>query len=533
MRTSISLILAFLWSFALQAQPTFEKYYLSTSSYKRNLLELPSGNILVSIAWGPGVSILSSTGDFLHSKCYWSDSVLTMQSIRRVEENNYLFLTGYRKDSCSSIGVTTIPFTHPAVGRMDSLGNVSSLKQYSVSASPCLTRPGDLYVTNDSGAIIWGRDTNFFALRIDASLNPQWSRRYLEDGGFHFIKELPTGDFIAGINLKSGGATVARMDAEGNIIWCKSYIRPKGVVHDAYIHSDGSFIVTGYTDSTTTSMFEPLSPLFQPKLFLMKLNGDGEVEWCRGFDSAPYYWHTPRWSRIVQSFDGNFVVAATLGTPGYNLPLRPLLMKLNTNGDTLWTNTVGPTGYLQNVSDLLVASDGGLLISGGIEGDLPENWTGAQFIYKADSLGRLPCWEAYHSVVTYDLFPNDSDITLTAIDGVTAHLASVSDTTFAPLTIYDSCTLNTGIPSMVRHAPKQPRVRPNPNTGRFTVQFDDPLMADSFYSVYDALGKLLYQQRWPPGEQTEEVDLLRFGTGTYVIRFTSPGGSCYERVVVE
>ncbi len=56
---------------------------------------------------------------------------------------------------------------------------------------------------------------------------------------------------------------------------------------------------------------------------------------------------------------------------------------------------------------------------------------------------------------------------------------------------------------------------------------------DSYYSVFDAMGKLLYQQRWPQGKQTEEVDLSRFGTGTYVIRFTSPEGSCYERVVVE
>ncbi|MBK6343491.1 MAG: T9SS type A sorting domain-containing protein [Flavobacteriales bacterium] len=77
------------------------------------------------------------------------------------------------------------------------------------------------------------------------------------------------------------------------------------------------------------------------------------------------------------------------------------------------------------------------------------------------------------------------------------------------------------------------RVRPNPNTGRFTVQFTDPLMAESYYSVYDAMGKLLYQRPLPKGRQTEEVDLSRFGAGTYVIRFTDKEGSCHERVVVE
>ncbi|HNU56873.1 MAG TPA: T9SS type A sorting domain-containing protein, partial [Flavobacteriales bacterium] len=69
--------------------------------------------------------------------------------------------------------------------------------------------------------------------------------------------------------------------------------------------------------------------------------------------------------------------------------------------------------------------------------------------------------------------------------------------------------------------------------GRFTVQFADPLMAERYYSVYDAMGKLLLQRRLPPGATVEEVDLSRFGSGTYVIKFTSPDGVCHERVVVE
>ncbi len=112
------------------------------------------------------------------------------------------------------------------------------------------------------------------------------------------------------------------------------------------------------------------------------------------------------------------------------------------------------------------------------------------------------------------------------------HLAYVNDTTFTPIATYDACTLATDLPPrMERSRPMS--VRPNPNTGRFTVHFDDPLMAESWYSVYDALGKLLYQRPWPSGKQTEEVDLSRFGRGTYVIRFTDAEGGCYQRVVVE
>ncbi|MCW5900134.1 MAG: T9SS type A sorting domain-containing protein [Flavobacteriales bacterium] len=77
------------------------------------------------------------------------------------------------------------------------------------------------------------------------------------------------------------------------------------------------------------------------------------------------------------------------------------------------------------------------------------------------------------------------------------------------------------------------RIYPNPTPGRFTVEFPDPLLKDSYYSVYDAMGRLLYQRPLPTGATVEEVDLSRFGRGTYVLRVTDPEGQRHERVVVE
>ncbi len=44
---------------------------------------------------------------------------------------------------------------------------------------------------------------------------------------------------------------------------------------------------------------------------------------------------------------------------------------------------------------------------------------------------------------------------------------------------------------------------------------------------------LLHQRPLRTGATVEEVDLVRFGPGTYVITFTSQEGTCYEQVVVE
>lgn len=76
-------------------------------------------------------------------------------------------------------------------------------------------------------------------------------------------------------------------------------------------------------------------------------------------------------------------------------------------------------------------------------------------------------------------------------------------------------------------------VSPNPTTGVFTLSFARPIPIDSYYSVYDAMGRLLYQRPLPAGATLQEIDLSRFGKGTYLIKLTDPQGVRHERVVLE
>jgi hypothetical protein len=118
------------------------------------------------------------------------------------------------------------------------------------------------------------------------------------------------------------------------------------------------------------------------------------------------------------------------------------------------------------------------------------------------------------------------------VDGATTYPAYAQDTIYNPITTVDGCTI-TATPGHVFSNREKPRIRPNPTLGRITVQFTDPLMAESFYSVYDTMGRVLYQRPWPKGMASEEVDLGRFGSGTYILKLTTPEGVCTERVVVE
>jgi hypothetical protein len=198
----------------------------------------------------------------------------------------------------------------------------------------------------------------------------------------------------------------------------------------------------------------------------------------------------------------------------------------------LWTRTNGWDNYDYETNSLLAYSDGSFIYNGRIWGDLPEGQANFAFLYKTDSLGHLPCQERYHPIEILDLFPTDSSFTLTSADGAVALPAFIQDTLYPPITQYDGCTFTTGLP-VNAHPSRKLSIRPNPNSGHFTVQFNDPLTAESFYSVYDTMSKLLLQRPLPIGATLAEVDLSRFGKGTYVIKFTDKEGVCYERVVVE
>jgi len=400
---------------------------------------------------------------------------------------------------------------------MDSLGTILNASYYDLTnLNANRIAGGDIILTMDHGIITTNRpieaDYNFFILKIDSLGDPDWCKDFGQGGYFQFVKELPNGDLLVGMNMDPGGAAVGRMDSNGNFLWLKSYIRPEGVMRDCEVENDSSFTVIGYTDKDNGS---------GTNLFMMRLNGIGDVQWCKGYD-APTGWNADR-AKMDETRDGNYVVLAEIRGQGGG---KAFLMTTDLNGDTLWTRSAGVTSNSYQVYNLHAHSDGGFLFNGSSLGL-------GTFLFKADSLGHLPCPEHEHhySVQVQNLFPTDSSFTLTSIDGAVRYPAYINDTIYPPLEVIDGCTI-TQVPNYPLKKPP-PRIRPNPTAGRFTMDFVDPLRSDSFYSVYDSMGKLLYQRPLPSGATTEEVDLARFGKGVYLLKISDPEGVRTERVVVE
>ncbi|MBL7950808.1 MAG: T9SS type A sorting domain-containing protein [Flavobacteriales bacterium] len=396
---------------------------------------------------------------------------------------------------------------------------MSELHRYRLNGPDCTGHPDDLLVTSDGSVLIWGK-SSFYALKASASGEVIWAKRFNGSGGFDFIKELPSGDLLAGVSMDGAGATVLRMSPMGEVLWCRSYFRPTGVMCDAIIRSDGSFAVVGFTTGRPHEY--PPPPGYDPSLFVMELDGAGDIQGCRGFD-AEAVWDVQYSARATPTSDGRevFMVSSSTGS---------MLMKLQLDGDTLWTRWQGADGFVYEVMGLLAMSDGGFLINGRATGSF--SWSPLitrSYFFKTDTMGRLPCFDRQLPVYVTDLAPMDSAFTISANDGADMENVQFENLNVPVFESYEGCVYNS-IPPIEEVSF---HIRPNPNTGHFTVQFADPLRAESYYSVYDTMGKLLVQRRLPTGATVEEVDLSRFGAGTYAIKFTSPSGVCLERVVVE
>ena len=132
---------------------------------------------------------------------------------------------------------------------MDSLGNILAAYSYHLNGVSCQNIVQDLEITHDKGVVAWGYTNSIYALRIDSLGTPLWSKQFTGINGYiSFVRELPNGDLLAGFNIDSVGAILARLDPTGEVLWSKSYFQPNGLFYDCIVESDSSYIIIGATD---------------------------------------------------------------------------------------------------------------------------------------------------------------------------------------------------------------------------------------------------------------------------------------------
>ncbi len=258
---------------------------------------------------------------------------------------------------------------------------------------------------------------------------------------------------------------------------------------------------------------------------LMKLTSDGNALWSRfyggmGADTV---------TSVVQTIDGGFAFTGPTESFGENGDF--CLMRVDLNGDSLWTQTYGGPG-VDRARKVLTTPDGGFLLTGytesvGTGGDI--------WIVRTDSLGN-ELWSQNYGGEGFDsgmdaVALNDSEY---VILGTTASFGA-GGTDIYLLRLAPSQTAISA-PAPVASAFELQENYPNPFNSATRISFSLPVPTSVSLRVYDVLGREvatpLKDHLMSAGLHQVAFDAAALASGIYLFRMEAAGQIQTRKMVV-
>jgi hypothetical protein len=220
--------------------------------------------------------------------------------------------------------------------------------------------------TSDGGYILAGETSSFgvnvwdvYLIKTDANGDSVWARTYggveLDDG--YSVQQTSDGGYIVFGRTISFGAGendyyLVKTDADGDTLWTRTY----GGTSNEWGHSvqqttDGGYILAGNSMSYGGGGYDA-------RVYVVKTDANGDTVWTRAYGGTG--WEEAY--SVQQTTDGGYVVTGytmSFGAGGYDI----WLLKLDANGDTLWTRTYGGENWDCGYSGQQTA-DGGYIVAG-------------------------------------------------------------------------------------------------------------------------------------------------------------------------
>jgi uncharacterized delta-60 repeat protein len=218
--------------------------------------------------------------------------------------------------------------------------------------------------TSDGGYALAGftypygsADKNFWLVKTNANGDSLWSRTYGGPGEdwCNGIEQTADGGFVLVGYSDSFSALyhdiwMVRTDANGDSLWSRTY----GGDLDDYGQSikrtpDGGFLLYGTTRSFGAGNLD---------LWLLKTNADGDTLWTRTFGADS----NEACLSVELARGGGYVIAGYTRSLGMGLS-DGWVIRLNADGDSLWSMVVGDAGY-ETFYYVRQTTDGGYLLAG-------------------------------------------------------------------------------------------------------------------------------------------------------------------------
>jgi hypothetical protein len=249
------------------------------------------------------------------------------------------------------------------------------------------TSDGGFIVVGGSKSFSSGGDYDVYLIKTDANGDTLWTRTYggtdLEYGSS--VQLTSDGGFIIiGVTMSFGAGDrdfyLLKIDANGDMIWTQTY---GGIDSDegysVQLTSDGGYIIVGETCSNGV-------PTGTADVWLIKTEADGTLLWSQTYGGI----YTDFGSSVQLTSDDGYIIAG--GTWSYGAGYTDAyLIKTDTNGDTLWTQTYGNTMY-DTAYSIQQTDDGGYIFTGDYG---YADFTNDVWIVKTDVSGNTIWEETY------------------------------------------------------------------------------------------------------------------------------------------
>jgi hypothetical protein len=204
--------------------------------------------------------------------------------------------------------------------------------------------------TSDGGYIVCGYSNSFhsaadydiYVAKLDEAANVQWQKTFGSDRtdiGWG-VKELKDKTFLlsgaVGIDSTNDDIFITKLDAKGNQLWQKTYGNNKYErCTQMLATSDGNFLLIGQRN---------VGPGNNIDSYVLKIDGEGNLLWEKtyggNFPERTYYGsETP---------DGDLLISGSV-LPYQTAKADIFLLKINRNGELIWTKTYGA----ENVHDIV------------------------------------------------------------------------------------------------------------------------------------------------------------------------------------
>lgn len=220
--------------------------------------------------------------------------------------------------------------------------------------------------------------------KVDLNGDTVWQTNYSQGiwaNHGKYIEQVDDGGYIVAGNYQDvagSGMLLLKLDSLGNKLWQRTFSEPTSA---AFCHgfsaqqtNDNGYIIAGFT------YIDYYTEARQKDVFIVKTDSLGNEQWRKYFGGEM----DDVGSFVKQDALGNFYIAATTDSYGIGVESNMYLIKLASNGDSLWTKTYG--GEFEDIATgLWTRNDGGCIVVGKSNSFTNSDFNG--YVVKVDSNG--------------------------------------------------------------------------------------------------------------------------------------------------